>query len=269
MRIALHTPFGSVSQESGLLYLLANYLTSLAGDAPGHELLQLQCNGAFSLCDRDADRDWKRGLHSCLSCMKDQETLAAWGKVPFVRLTSFLSPEDIERTKRWALLVNANDLEKAEFDGLSVYQLVAATLQLRGKNGGAISGGLDQQVVRRLMLSAARMIIASHRFLTSYNPERVFVASGRDFLSSCLAAVCEVRSVELVTFRWSLEDRAIRIDRNDGSDPLKCELILEGLPLLRSDYRTWSATLLTILDSVLEYLRLPRVMAPAASARLG
>lgn len=267
MKIAFHSPFGSIAQESGLVYLLANYLTSVAGDLPTHDLLQLQCNGAFSLCDRDAERDWKRGLHSCLSCMKDQETLAAWSKIPFVRLTSFLTPDDIERTKRWALVLNPERLDEAEFDGMNMALLVESTLRLRGRSLGERSVVDSQQVQRRLMLSAARMIIASHRFLSSYEPDKVFVTSGRDFLTGCLARVCENRHVPLVTFQWRVEDRAIAIVPSDGSEPMRCELMLEGLPLLRSDHRTWSATLVTILDSILDYLKLPRVSAPQSAAR--
>ena len=77
MKVAIHLPYGSLSQESGLLTLLARYLHYAEV-----EVVLLGCNGFVSQCKRDLEFDLNgavggvtdspRGLHSCLACMRDQ-----------------------------------------------------------------------------------------------------------------------------------------------------------------------------------------------------
>lgn len=255
MRVLVHVPFASSSQEAGIVFLLANYLRK----HPGGEvaITQLQCNGVFAMCDRDAERNWKRGIHSCLSCIRDQRSYGQWGELESDQLSKYLTDDDITRTKRWVQRMSAEQLPTAEFDGVELGPLWLGSFSARfGAAQYEPQNKLHEPTARRFSVGAARMLLASRRLLTRHVPDALFIAGGDDFLTRTLSEVAKAQQIPVVRFQWVLAERSVRIYHPHRDEVLACELLVDGLTSTRSDPRTWSGDLLRILDGVVEFLEL-------------
>lgn len=262
MKAVIGSPFGSLSEESGLIYLLANYIRSA-----GVDTVQLRCNGIFSLCDRDAESNWRRGIESCVSCMSDQGSLAAWSGADIRDLSLFLAPFEVEQTKRWMYTISDEELSTVEFRGIVPWHTAKNTFFFRcGVEVPDPANKVHTQVARRLLLSALRMRLAARRFLEHEAPTLVLVAGGRDFISRSLIEECVANSFGHVLFQWQLDERCVRIHHPRKPEALSCELVMNRITSMRADFRTWPLELMTILDDILQFLEIPRaeLLLPAA-----
>lgn len=252
MKISVFVPFGSQSQESGLMYLLANFLK-----VSFPEVVQLRCNGVFSMCDRDADTSWVRGMQSCFSCMSDQRALSAWSGVPVQDLSSFLLPDDVTESKRWVLSLKDHELIRAEYKGSAVFDVARESFVNRfGTQTPDLANKQHEQYLRRLLLSAVRMSIAAQRYHTKFAPDMSLVAGGRDYLTRAFVNQGRALRRDVSTFRWDINQRAIQISHPRDKKILACELVPEGIRGMRSDTRTWPSELSTIMTEIAHFLGL-------------
>jgi hypothetical protein len=252
MKIPILVPFGSHSQEAGLIYLVANFLK-----ATYPEVVQLRCNGMFSICDRDVDSSWMRSVSSCFNCIADQKALSDWSGLPVQDFSGFLSPDDVRDTKQWAATLSPEDFATAEYRGLRVFELCrdtfinrfgSAELDPRNKN--------HEQFVRKLFASAIRACLAAERYHQSYAPDICLVSSGRDYITRSFVAAAGSVKRGVAVFRWDVANRAIHITHPKSDKTLACELVPEGVLAMRSDHKTWPGELISIVQGILSFLDL-------------
>lgn len=263
MRIAACSPYGFAQQETGLILLLANYLKRIYP-----EVVQLRCNGVLSLCDRDSDSSWRRDMNTCFQCQGEQRELARWSNLTLEDLSRHLEPGEIESTKRWIVSLRAEALMTAAWEGVPVFPLAAGTWQNRFETSRPDPANRShEQMMRRFMLSAVRLLIAGKRFHASFAPDAFLVASGEDLLSRSLIAAAEGVARPVTLFRWDVSRRAVLI-RHPGTGAIHpCELLLDNLTSLRADPATWSEALLGIVDEILAFLGIVEPRAQLALAR--
>ncbi len=176
MKIAVFVPFGSQSQESGLIYLLANFLRV---NFP--EVVQLRCNGAFSLCDRDAESSWTRSIQSCFGCMSDQKALSAWSGMPVQDISTYLKADDVNETKKWVHALRDEELLTATYGEEPVYKIVSESFAHRFGMQPDLNNKQHGQYLRRLLLAGVRMSLTAKRYHLSFSPDITLVAGGRDY----------------------------------------------------------------------------------------
>ena len=263
MNVCLFVPFGSSSPESGMVYLIGKYLLSL-----GHQIQVLRCDGAFSLCDRDAEDTWRRNVTSCFSCMREQQQFAQWGEFGLTELASFLKPPDIEMSWRWVVERSTERLLEETFEGQRLFQTVQQSFINRfSANQPDIKNKQHDAYLRRLVLAAARMHLAARRFVTSALPNIAAVAGARDFLSIALLSELKNAQRDGIIFQMHVAERSIQVIHPGKQQALSCDLLVEDVTRLRSDVRTWSRELILMLDSVLEFLDIDPVPVAFSIAR--
>ncbi len=268
MKCVLHIPFGSFGEESGALCLLSRYLTGLK-----HELVVLRCNGVFSLCDRDEDTNWQRRLDSCFRCSTEQQVMADWSEGKVVDLSSFLEPADITFTKEWLSRLDVNNLCEATFahplvGAVTPFAQCKASFRRRfGTEVPDLKNGLQEQVLRRLLLSAARMNLAGSRAVPGLAADLYLVSRGKDFISSSLIVELLKKKQPVSIFEWQSERRCVEISHPHRDDSLDCGIILESIHSMRADCKTWPPELERMVETVVRFLGLEAqqmALAPTA-----
>ncbi len=263
MRIALLAPYGPLSQESGIIYLLGNYLSAIFP-----EVTQLTCNGVFSVCDRDSESNWKRGFDACLNCISDQAHLSRWSRVPAKNISPYLTPQIVENTARWLNELPTRSLLTAEFDKTNVYDLVKASFNRRFLvEQPDLQNKQHELVLRRMLLSALRMNLAAANFNKEFKPDLIFVAGGKDLLTASFCASATRHSFDSITFRWDMHNRCVNIQHPRKAEPMSCDLLMEGISHMRPDQRTWPRELLSVIEDVLAYLEIEQNQLTLPMAR--
>ena len=203
MRIVVHSPFGSMSEETGVIYLLARYLRRVFPD-----IAQLRCSGAFSLCDRDAESSWRRTFHTCFRCMQDQRELAAWADINVRDLSSYTAPAELLDTRRWISFLPVEALSDAAYNGVMAFPFIRGSLKNRlGVDDPQAPNRRHEQMVRRMLLASVRTWLAMRRFNEQHRPDLMIVAGGDDFISHSVFAQCRSQCVPTALVRWVLGDR--------------------------------------------------------------
>lgn len=263
MNVCLFVPFGSSSPEAGMVYLIGKYLLSL-----GHQIQVLRCDGAFSLCDRDAEDTWRRSVTSCFSCMREQKGFAQWGEFGLTDLATFLNPQDIESSWRWVVERNTTRLIEEPFEGHKLYQTIQQSFINRFSVAQPdINNKQHDAYLRRLILAAARMHIAARRFVTATLPNLAAVAGARDYLSTALLSELKLAKRDGIIFQMHVAERSIQVIHPGKQQALSCDLLVENVTRMRSDVRTWSRELIVMLDTVLEFLEIEPVPVAFSLAR--
>jgi hypothetical protein len=275
MHIVIHSPYGSYSRETGLIYLLANYIRDTV-----HQVSQLRCNGFFSLCNRDREWGLERRIDSCAICMNEQSRLGLWAGIEVQDLSSFISSREISETKSWILGLRREELPEAEFGGFNVFQLCKASLidrvvekkkqPVHERSGVsdltseplAIANADDiaisekyEDLARRLMLSAVRMVVAARNFNQRVWPDLVLASSERDFISSSLVQQSRNMAIPAVTFEWDEVERMTRVGNSEG-EYFSSPLVLENISNMRSNYKTWSAEVIRMIEDLAAFLKI-------------
>jgi len=250
MRITVHAPFGALSQEAGVIFMLANYLRSLFP-----AVVQLKCNGVLSYCDRGGEENRQRGFDTCFRCMQDQLSLARWAGISSEPLSQRLLPGEIEATRRLVLHTPTEKLPELVFEELPLLELCRASFQSRfGVSQPDFHNKNHEQVLRRMMLAAARMCVAVKRFNREFMPDISLVAGGWDLISRSLVDVCRRDGYQAAVFRWDFEGGGINIVHPRTHQVLVSDLLLDGIASMRPDISTWPSELVNITGEILAFL---------------
>jgi hypothetical protein len=250
MRVIVHAPYGTLSQEVGLIHVLANYLRSVFP-----EVVQLKCNGVFSCCDRDGRDNWQRSMDSCLGCVIEQNRLAAWSGIASEPLSKYLGPEDIDLTRCAILSLPSEKMLEASVAGFRLFDLCRISFRTRfGVEVPDLRNKNHVQVLRRMMLSAARAGLAVRRFLQKFMPDISLVADGRDLISRSFIEASRQADYPAVIFRWDQSGGGVNIVHPRTHQVLVCDLRLEGIATMRSDIYSWPVELIEILQEILAFL---------------
>ena len=250
MNIVLLAPYGSLSRESGVAFLLANYLKSVHPS-----ITALRCNGAFSICDRDSEQNWHRKIDSCSRCISNQSNLANWAGVRSEEIARFLSPDDIEETKRFMLAQQTNTLIETEYQGLLLFDLVRGSFTNRfGVGTPNVNNKHHEYVLRRLMLSAARMVTATKKFNSQYLPSISLVCGGDDFISKSFEVQSRKQQRNLARLSWHLHERCVKVTRSSDGEVYSCALAVDGIDGMRQEAESWPREVLYIIREILAFL---------------
>ena len=252
MKLAVFTPFGMWSRETGVIYLLINYLE---GIYPG--ILQLRCNGFMPCCALDAERGWRRNFDSCFNCISEQESLASWSRINSADLSKYLTPDDVVYAKRWVVSLNDGDLMTAEFNGQKLFDVCADLFKERfGDEQLNLSHKTQAQFLRQLLLCAARMQLASDRFYKQAMLSHIFLTADNDYMNLMLFSRAIEHNVTPVRFTWDLHTRMTSLKMASKEEEYSCDLLLDNITEMRSDPSTWASELLSVIRDMISYLGL-------------
>lgn len=253
MKIAILAPLGSSHQEVGVVALVANYLRSIYP-----EVSQLVCNGVFSVCDRDIESNWGRALDHCQRCISDQSSVGAWGNLQFLRLSSFISSNEIWDSKRWISSLEPKDMLQVNFRGLTLHDLCLGTLSSRfGVSEIDPANKQQSQFLQRLLLASLRMCIATRNFNNRFRPDLTLVAGGQDFISRSFLKQTQTDKRPAALFRWEVAARSIKVFSPYSQETYSCDFVLDDITSMRSDSSTWPSELTSALDKLLQFLDIP------------
>ncbi|MCB0354860.1 MAG: hypothetical protein KDD64_15100 [Bdellovibrionales bacterium] len=246
-------PYASMSQESGIIYLLSHYLKEMHPT-----LTQIVCNGVFASCDRDRVTEWTRSLNHCSRCLHEQQAMAKWAGLQYSELSQFLPSEDVVKTRRWIMNRTAEELWEEEWFGLSLRSAIQGSLSERiGSLKPDFRNKLHQSIVKRLALVAIRMANASRRLNNRLRPDVVFLANGEDVLTRSYRESAEATGVRCIRFRWNMGSRRVLIHSDRHEEYFPCEVLLDNLAQVRIDVASWPEELLLLLDKILDFLDVP------------
>lgn len=249
MRSVIFVPYGSVSNEAGVLALLGRYLNSIYPNVSF-----LICDGLFSVCDRDAEISWQREPHSCSRCMSDQRNLAAWAGISVQRLSNYISFDEIQNSRRWALELPSEEIMSASYKGLRLGELLSGTFSNRlGLTRPDLANKNHEQFLRRISLATLRACIAFDRFNNRFMPNLSLVAGGDDFLSASFVAQSKSQGCYVSVCHGDISSRSVVLTHPRSSERYNLEFFLRDLRAMRSDISTWPEELVEMLRGALVF----------------
>lgn len=263
MKIITHAPYAQASNEGGLIHLIANYLHVNFG-----EVSQLRCNGAFSLCDRDEETSWQRDMSSCLRCMNEQQSLASWSGIYTQDLSSYIHSDEILESRRWMFSVATDQLLRLSLKGINLSELCKESFAARcGVGEPDLMNKRHEQVLRRLLLSAARMCLAVRRFHRTFDPDLCLISGGRDFITRSFVKQSIELNKEIALFQMDLNERCIKIRKISTGKFYTSELMLSDVTTMRSDPRTWPQEVVRLIEDILTFLNVSQSQMSLPLAR--
>ncbi|MCB0317140.1 MAG: hypothetical protein KDD56_00180 [Bdellovibrionales bacterium] len=235
MKISIFAPQASYSPEAGTLFLFSRYLRDI-----GYLPKLVTNNGIFSILETDVDKTWKQSVVPCLACLGEQKRLAEWADSEIDELSKYLFPTEVRETKRWIEKQKAERLLQLEVKGLNLFELAKESFTSRfGMIIPDMNNISHETMVRRLLLSVSRMLIASRRYFNHNSPKLTFIAGGQDFISRSFAVEAVKHQVNPAVFSWEPSARAVRITNCKTNESVLCEFIVEDVAMLRPEPKTW------------------------------
>lgn len=258
MKIVSFVPYALQSREAGLVAMIANYLRTY--DLP---VTQIRCNGIVPTCDRDSSEAWQRSVTTCLSCISEQTKLGRWAEQRADDLSPYISPADIDETKRWMLGLSKIELLTAEYEGISLARICKSSFEKRFETDRPdVMNRSVEMVVRRMILATARIMRAMRKYAVSNRPDFALIASGEDYLTAAAAIALRERKVKVSVFGWNKHSNDIAIENPVTGKVATYPLVFENVTQLRQDIRTWPSELSRMLEEILAFIDL----APAQVA---
>jgi hypothetical protein len=250
MKLALFSPYGSLHRESGLLYLVANYLAK-----NGADVVQLRCDGALPACGRDRSGGAIRSPFQCARCMNEQRSLVQWSGGNHRDISTFIIPEDVLQTAEWIHGVPSESLTRVEFRGVNLWSACSAELRMRWEELDPSSLTESQQSdIRALFVSYVRVAIASDRFIEQWKPTTTLISSINDPMAHAFLARAQLAKVEVAVVSFDPEEDAVVVESLATKERYRTKLVLEGITSMRSDPRTWGPEVTAVVHEVLTYL---------------
>ncbi len=252
MSIAFFSPYGLASEETGVLALLCSYLRQ-----SNYAVNSLQCNGIFSLCERDAENGWRRGVRSCFSCMHEQSAVARWSGAEIHELSRFLDPDEVSESRRWSMALSRKTFEALPYGDLNVLPLVRDSFVARtGRDSIENASDEEFDTLRRMMLSSVRAMLASKRFLKTKDIQLGLVAGCRDNVSAAFVAGAQSAGVAVAEFRWDILSRSVQVTHPAADKAFSCPVVFDDVTEMRTDARTWPGEIIRLVDELMVFLEI-------------
>jgi len=194
--------------------------------------------------------------------------IGKWANLSFLRLSSFLGPQDIYESKRWIVALRDEELKQVEFKGLNIFELCSGTLAARfGSSQIDIKNRNHCQFLRRMLLAALRMCIATRKFNDQYMPQFSIVAETDDFMSKSFFAHSRAQNKMVVPFRWDISARAVRVTHPLSGQYFNCNFVLDEVTSMRADVKTWPSELINVVRDLLAFLDISETQLSLPLAR--
>jgi hypothetical protein len=256
MKITIFSPHGELSPAYATTYMMVHYLHSLCMD-----VTQLQCNGAFSVCDRDVEADGGRTIEHCLRCSAEQRSFTDFSGARVRKVTYFLAVDDLQQSRQWVLQRSAEELWKGEWFSIPIVELIEASFQnVSGDSRPRFESQRHAALIRRLALAAIRMTVAGGKYLNQQRPDWLWVSSGEDMLTKALLSSARVQTsaktgMQIVRFQSVLEGQMVLAHRDGDHQPYRVQNIVDSLIDVRSDIETWPKEVLHEFDDFFGNIR--------------
>jgi hypothetical protein len=250
MKLAIFSPHGSFHRESGLMYLVANYL-----DKQGGDVAQLRCDGALPACGRDRSHQSGRTPFACLQCMGEQKALVQWANIKGRDLSSYIVPDDVLKSAQWISSIGKADLFRIEFRGVRLWEVCEQEFQARWniESLEKVSSAQERDL-RALYVSYVHTVVSSERFIASWKPTLSFVVGSSDPLAQ--GYLSQVRRVggEAALFSYDTTNESISVESLKSGERYTTTLIIPEATEMRADPRTWAPELTAIVNEMLSFL---------------
>lgn len=250
MKLALFSPYGSFHQEGGLLYLVANYI-----DKQGGDVVQLRCDGALPACGRDKKHLNGRTPFSCLQCMGEQRALSQWAGVKSRDLSSFIIPDDAQKSTQWIASVTKDELSRVEFRGVRLWDVCAEEFGARWEvESLAALTPAQERDLRTLYVAYVHTVVSSERFISTFKPTLNFIVSANDPLSQAYLLQLKKSGIEAAIFSYDQGTESIVVEALSNGARYTTPLVLADVTEMRADPRTWAPELTAIVNEMLSFL---------------
>jgi len=250
MKVAVYSPYGALHKESGLIFLVANYLAS-----NGADVAQFRCDGAVPACGRDRGAGAVRTPFQCARCLNEQAALGTWAGLSVKNLSREVVSEDVKTAAEWIQQVSSDALERVEFRGVNLWKACRSELVMRWEqlDPSALSEA-QQADIRALFISYVRTAVASERFLNRFNPDLVLVSSVHDLLVHAFVLQAKQANRDIAVGWYNPESETVGLESLETLESYSTSLIVEGLATMRSDPRTWGPEITAVVHEVLTFL---------------
>lgn len=250
MKLALFSPYGLVHSEAGVLYLIANYLLK-----SGADVVQLRCDGAFSVCGRDSKVAGGRNVMSCARCIGEQRALAQWASSKSREMSSFLVSDDVLQSSKWLSSVRTADLVRAEFRGVNLWGVCGDEFNARyPESVVAELAPREEEFLRQLFLGYVHATVACERFIAGVTPDLHFVAGSADPLARAYTKQAYASGGDVAMFFYDTTEEAIIVESARTGARYATKLLLNGITSMRNDPRTWAPEVTAIVHEILTFL---------------
>ncbi|MEY4669867.1 MAG: hypothetical protein RL518_2566 [Pseudomonadota bacterium] len=259
MKLAIFSPYGSFHRESGLMYLVANYL-----DKQGGDVVQVRCDGALPACGRDRKHQSGRTPFACLACMGEQKALAQWASIKGRDLSSYIVPDDALKSAQWISSIGKADLYRIEFRGVRLWDVCEKEFQTRWniESLEKISSAQERDL-RALYVSYVHTVVSTERFLTSWKPSLNFVVGSSDPLAQAYLSQVRRAEKDAAIFTYDAAEESIVVQSLRSGERYTTTLIIPEATELRADPRTWAPELTAIVNEMLSFLGHGADLVPA------
>lgn len=250
MKLSAFSPYGLLSKECGLLFLVSNYLAK-----NGADVSLLRCDGAVQVCGRDRHGAVVRTPFQCARCSNEQRALALWAGMRMRDLSADTNPDDLTKTASWLQGVPKESLLRVEFRGVNLWSVCRSEFGMRWEevDAAALSDSQERDL-RGLFASYVRVAVASERFLSAFKPTLSLVTSLRDPLSHAFVAQARAAQIDTAVFSYDPEDELVVVESLATEERYVTKLVLEGVTAMRADPRTWAPEVTSVVHELLTFL---------------
>jgi hypothetical protein len=251
MRIDIAPSTDLQKQENGLINLVARYLQ------PSNQINLVRCNGIMGVCHRDEEANWHRNFDSCFNCMSQRVQVANWTGSQLQDLSSYLTAEDVDSSRKWVNSLSQEELITAHFDGCTPWDWVNQFFKARfSQSIPTPSNRQHDYFVRKLYLSIVRIRIAARRYLFANKPEKIILPVGNDLINQALSEVAIDFGIGLYTVKWRNDLRLNEIEDYHASKSIQSEVVVGSVFEIRSEPETWPLDLLNKLEEIVDFMGL-------------
>jgi len=254
MRLGLFSPYSISTAESPALWLLGSGLPEF-----GHEMLQIKCDGCFSVCDRalSPQQGFGRKFSECFACSRDQSFLSERLNTKILKLSSLLTPDELVLSKRWAQTFEMSNVKDLAIEGENLLWLCRSSLKNRfGTIEAALRIPEIENSLREMFLSTIRTISAARKFSRTSNCDLLLV-SGRDFLAESFALGAKLEEIPTARFIWDPKSSLLNIAHPYKNEVLTQDITGIDLRSLLGNPQNWPESANELLKEMMQFLEIP------------
>jgi hypothetical protein len=251
MKILSFSPYQRGRSNEVLISLLAKYLR-----AEGLKVDALQCDGCFSVCERDAIQHWRSSFNKCFTCQSGQNKVADFQDTTKLRLGASLTPEEIFSTKQLVLECPSEYLTQLTWGSkVNLFDLCAGTFESRFGRRDLLVDNVEQVTfARQLVLSALRQYIAVNKQILAGKYQLSLVPDGSDILTCTFVCAARNAGASPVVFKFDRLDANVFVINPNSAEIKVCEGVPSSISELAKDVANWPEELHLMLRDILSFL---------------
>lgn len=248
MSLAVFSPYGALSKETGFLMVLARYLSTR-----GYGVTMIRCNGVFPRCGRDRHLAHGRSFSTCIECMKEQDLISQWGGFSSIDLSPYLEGLDINEQQTRLAHFSSGTMDRFFCEGVRVRDVIsqapaAAPLRVVSNDES------PPPTPKEEMLLAAQALTACAKLISERVLDGLLLPVGGDFLLRAMAAVAEKKGIKIFQFKWNEAQMMMNISGGEYVHEFRSHLFFDDISTMRVEVETWPEEIRIHLKEIEEYL---------------